>query len=223
MCRDPRVGASRGTEKSAGPDRKHGQRDVDKEDRSPTQERGESPSDDRPQGPGDRRRATHRAQGPTALRTRIGVADDGDGGGQHEGSPQALQDAKDKQHAERRAEAGTGGRPRKQDRTHHEHTPKAERVPEPAAEDEESRQHQQARVEDPLSGLSSDAELVNDAREDQRDRRLVDQHHAVGDGYRHQDNHPQGRSRLPRARGGHFLCGSGKEGDWCTNCLFRAP
>jgi hypothetical protein len=107
-------------------------------------------------------------------------AEEGDRARQHQRPAGSLSHPREEKERKARRQAPDGRRSGEHRQPEQEDPATAEEVGEAAAEHEQPRERQQAAVQDSLHRLGLDAEVLHDRGERERNRRLVDQDHAVG-------------------------------------------
>ena len=182
-------------------DRQHQQRQVDQQHRPPADRGGQHAADGRPESACDRGDPAHRAERLAAILLTVGRAEDRHRGRQHQRTTDALHDPGRQQDVELRCQSGHGRCAGEQRTAHHEHPASAQQIRQPATQHQQAGQRQQTGVQHPLRTGGTDPERLHDVRQRQRNRRLVDQDHRVGQRHRNQHESPAIGGRWAGHRG----------------------
>jgi len=180
-------------------DRDHGQRDVHQQHGAPAQRRGQDAADGWAEGAGHGGRAAHEAQGPALFRAAVGRAHDRHRVRQHQRAACPLQDPEREQDRKGRGQPAERRSPGEHGGADQEDPAAPEQITQTPAKHQQRRKREQAAVEHPLHLLAAHRELVQDGRQRQRDRGLVDQHHGVG------QRHAQEQQLAPVPPSAHAL------------------
>ena len=188
-----RAGRSALVEQARGEhEQRHGDGDVDEEDRLPAEHVGQ-----RPAGEQRRRRAEAAEAAPHGERAVAlgslgeGRHEDGQRRGRHDRGRDALRDARADEDGRRPGQPAQQRRDAEQRGAGQEHAPAPEQIARAAAEQEQAAEREQVRAEHPPRALGREAECVLDRRQREDHDLRVEDHHEV-------DEREQGE-RLRRA------------------------
>ena len=172
------------------------QRHVDEEHQPPAR-RGEQTSENRPDRREERGKSREQAEREPASFLWPDRTGDRDRRRHHHRSRQALHDPSGQQPGHAQRQPGRHRGEGEDDGSGEERPLQPEPVTQPSTEDQERRQRQDVRGQDPLAERQRAVKVVHDLGDRHRHRGLVDQDHAAGQCHRGQCQ-PQLPRRVPR-------------------------